>query len=95
MCERRWRTSALASASDRKTLGYLTEAYASRRYLQELEWRRSAQLGERDLFSIGPAPQPMSIANITFDAGTTCLLFGIVLCLRYYATISNLITARA
>jgi hypothetical protein len=31
----------------------------------------------------------MSLASIVFDAGTTCLLCGIVLCLRYYATISD------
>jgi hypothetical protein len=28
-----------------------------RRYTQELERRRSAELGERDLFSIGPLPK--------------------------------------
>ena len=31
----------------------------------------------------------MSPASIAFDAGTTCLLCGFVLCLRYYATISD------
>ena len=31
----------------------------------------------------------MSRASIAFDAGTTCILCGIVLCLRYYATISD------
>lgn len=46
----------LASASDRRIVGYLTEAYAARRYAQELERRRSAELGEQDLFSIGPVP---------------------------------------
>ena len=42
----------LASGSDRSVVGYLTEQYALRRYNQELERRRSADLGERDLFSI-------------------------------------------
>lgn len=44
----------LASLDDRRVLGYLTEAYALRRYAQELERRRSAELGEPDLFSVGP-----------------------------------------
>jgi CIC family chloride channel protein len=42
----------LASGSDRSIVGYLTEQYALRRYNQELERRRAAELGERDLFSI-------------------------------------------
>jgi|SRR5579871_1383326 len=42
----------LASRGERRVVGYLTEAYALRRYKQELERRRSAELGERDLFSI-------------------------------------------
>lgn len=42
----------LASAGDRAVIGYLTEQYALRRYNQELERRRTADLGERDLFSI-------------------------------------------
>ena len=42
----------LASGSDRSVIGYLTEQYALRRYNQELERRRTAELGERDLFSI-------------------------------------------
>jgi CIC family chloride channel protein len=37
-------------------LGYVTEAYALKRYTQELERMRSAELGQRDLFSIGPMP---------------------------------------
>jgi CIC family chloride channel protein len=37
-------------------VGYLSEAYALKRYTQELERRRSAELGEQDLFSIGPTP---------------------------------------
>lgn len=41
-----------------KIIGYLTEHYALRRYNQELERRRSAELGERDLFSVAePAPR--------------------------------------
>jgi CIC family chloride channel protein len=47
----------LESRTDRKVLGYMTEHYALRRYTQELERRRNAELGERDLFSIGPTPQ--------------------------------------
>ncbi|MBS0472059.1 MAG: chloride channel protein [Proteobacteria bacterium] len=42
----------LASASNRTIVGYITEAYALRRYNQELERRRNAELGARDLFSI-------------------------------------------
>ena len=41
----------LAARNDRRVIGYLTEAYALRRYSQELERRRSAELGEQDLFS--------------------------------------------
>ena len=44
----------LTSAEDRRVIGYLTEAYALRRYAEELERRRSAELGVRDLFSVGP-----------------------------------------
>ena len=40
----------------REVMGYMTEAYALRRYTQELERRRSAELGERDLFSIAEPP---------------------------------------
>ena len=46
----------LASGSDRGVVGYLTEQYALRRYNQELERRRTAELGERDLFSISEPP---------------------------------------
>ena len=42
--------------SQRRVLGYVTEAYALKRYTQELERMRSAELGQRDLFSIGPLP---------------------------------------
>ena len=47
----------LESRSERKIAGYMTEHYALRRYAQELERRRSAELGEQDLFSIGPTPR--------------------------------------
>jgi chloride channel protein, CIC family len=47
----------LASGSDRSIVGYLTEQYALRRYNQELERRRTAELGERDLFSISEPPR--------------------------------------
>jgi CIC family chloride channel protein len=43
----------LASRSEPLVVGYLTEAFALRRYMQEMEQRRSAELGEQDLFSIG------------------------------------------
>ncbi len=42
----------LASSSDRSIVGYLSEQYALRRYNQELERRRSADLGGRDMFSV-------------------------------------------
>ena len=42
----------LSSRAERRVNGYMTEAYALRRYNQELERRRSAELGERDLFGI-------------------------------------------
>jgi len=47
----------LATAADRHLLGYLTEAYALRRYNQELELRRS-EMGMRDLFPISEPVQP-------------------------------------
>jgi len=47
----------LESATDRKVVGYLTEQYALRRYNQELERRRGADLGQRDLFSIAEPPR--------------------------------------
>ncbi len=40
------------SAATPRIVGYMTEAYALRRYSQELERRRNAELGARDLFSI-------------------------------------------
>ena len=46
----------LASSFGREVIGYVTEAYALRRYNQELERRRSAELGERDLFTIAEPP---------------------------------------
>jgi len=39
------------SRRNRRLLGYLTEAYALRRYSQELERKRGEELGERNLFS--------------------------------------------
>jgi CIC family chloride channel protein len=47
----------LDSRSERTVTGYMTEAYALKRYSQELERMRSAELGERDLFSLGPLPR--------------------------------------
>jgi CIC family chloride channel protein len=46
----------LASGRDRSVIGYLTEQYALRRYSQELERRRTADLGERDLFAVVEPP---------------------------------------
>jgi chloride channel protein, CIC family len=46
----------LAARADPRVIGYMTEAYALRRYTQELERRRSAELGEKDLFSLGQVP---------------------------------------
>ncbi|MBS0539132.1 MAG: chloride channel protein [Proteobacteria bacterium] len=46
----------LDSTVDKTIVGYMTEQYALRRYNQELERRRSADLGERDLFSISEPP---------------------------------------
>lgn len=46
----------LSSSTDKAVVGYLAEQFALRRYNQELERRRSADLGERDLFSISEAP---------------------------------------
>jgi CIC family chloride channel protein len=42
----------LSSTMNREVIGYMTEAYALRRYNQELERRRNADLGARDLFNI-------------------------------------------
>jgi len=47
----------LESPTEKKVIGYLSEQYALRRYNQELERRRSAELGERDLFSVGEQPR--------------------------------------
>ncbi|MBS0523199.1 MAG: chloride channel protein [Proteobacteria bacterium] len=47
----------LDSPTEHKVVGYLTEQYALRRYNQALERRRSADLGERDLFSIAEPPR--------------------------------------
>ncbi|HXS07659.1 MAG TPA: chloride channel protein [Rhizomicrobium sp.] len=46
----------LLSRSQKTVVGYVTEAYALKRYSAELERMRSAELGQRDLFSIGPLP---------------------------------------
>jgi CIC family chloride channel protein len=46
----------LGSAQNRQIVGYMTEAYALRRYNQELERRRNADLGARDLFTIAEPP---------------------------------------
>jgi CIC family chloride channel protein len=43
----------LASAADRKVVGFVTEAYALRRYSQELERARAGDLRDNTLF--GPA----------------------------------------
>jgi CIC family chloride channel protein len=45
------------SPADKSVIGYLTEQFALRRYNQELERRRNAELGERDLFSIAEPPR--------------------------------------
>jgi len=44
------------SNTDRRVIGYLTEAYALRRYTRALEQRRSSELGVPDLFSAGLPP---------------------------------------
>ena len=46
----------LSARSDPRVVGYMTEGYAMRRYVQELERRRSAELGEQNLFSLGQTP---------------------------------------
>jgi CIC family chloride channel protein len=46
----------LASASDRRPVGYVTEAYALRRYTQELEQVRANETGS-DLYSLGQTSQ--------------------------------------
>ena len=52
----------LDSPADRQVVGYVTEAYALRRYNQELERRRDAEIGARDLF---PIAEPPSAADHT------------------------------
>ncbi|HTT85570.1 MAG TPA: chloride channel protein [Rhizomicrobium sp.] len=47
----------LSARDDPRVVGYVTEAYALKRYAQELERRRSAELGQHDLFALGPTPQ--------------------------------------
>jgi CIC family chloride channel protein len=46
----------LSAQADPRVIGYLTEAYALRRYTQELERRRAAELGDEKLFSLGQSP---------------------------------------
>jgi len=46
----------LLSGNQRSVVGYVTEAYALKRYSAELERMRGAELGQSDLFSIGPLP---------------------------------------
>jgi CIC family chloride channel protein len=46
----------LSARADPRVVGFLTESYALRRYTQELERRRSAELGEENLFSLGQTP---------------------------------------
>ncbi|HEY3638460.1 MAG TPA: chloride channel protein [Rhizomicrobium sp.] len=46
----------LSARADPRIVGYITEAYALKRYAQELERRRSAELGQQDLFSLGQTP---------------------------------------
>jgi CIC family chloride channel protein len=43
-------------SGDKTVVGYISEQYALRRYNQELERRRSADFGERGLFSISEPP---------------------------------------
>jgi len=61
----------LSSSADRQIVGYLTEAYALRRYTQELERRRSAEIGEEDAFSIGPLPQTHRAQRPSLDPSGT------------------------
>lgn len=48
----------LRSADDRTPVGYVTEAYVLRRYSEMLERRRSAELGQSDLYSTGDSRLP-------------------------------------
>lgn len=43
----------LAAADDPRVIGYVSEAYALKRFAHEMERRHTEQLGERDLFNIG------------------------------------------
>ncbi|HEX7775532.1 MAG TPA: chloride channel protein [Parvibaculum sp.] len=45
----------LDNLEDLRVVGYLTEAYAFRRYTQELERQRGAELGREELFPLGPS----------------------------------------
>jgi CIC family chloride channel protein len=44
----------LAGEEDRQVIGYVSEAFALKRFAHEMERQHSAQLGERDLPSIWP-----------------------------------------
>jgi len=44
----------LASEEDRKVIGFVSEAFALRRFAHEMERNHNAQLGDRDLFNIWP-----------------------------------------
>jgi CIC family chloride channel protein len=44
----------LDNLEDLRVVGYLTEAYAFRRYTQELERQRGGELGREDMFPLGP-----------------------------------------
>lgn len=50
--------AVLSGPADRRLLGYLTEAYALRRYNGELEQRRREELGEDEIFSPTRGPMP-------------------------------------
>ena len=53
----RQETLPVVSVPDHIILGYLSESYSLRRYMQELERQRSSELGEKNLFSIGQVPR--------------------------------------
>lgn len=46
----------LSARADPRVVGFLSESYALRRYTQELERRRAAELGDEKLFSLGQTP---------------------------------------
>lgn len=50
--------AVLSGSADRRLLGYLTEAYALRRYNRELEQRRREELGGDEIFSPTRGPTP-------------------------------------